>query len=264
MWGGTEIFGAGAGASKEEAPTGPIPKGKSMSHFLTVRFPGKQRNEYGAPAAFFKVADPAAGRTLLTLFGEDYGAAAPKGPGLVFDLVAAEGLSHAQAVRFDTTVGQVEETWEQAYSVTDGPNFSAGRTGELARLYDRAEKWQAAMPEGQQAAPIPKAAPASGGDTREIPEASNLTMAPCHRLAGAMGAVFPRRRAILAVALLIVLELFAVIGVCLWGDAIQKIVNRWWLLGSQLPFVLLVSRLILGRTGWSQVKKMWHSWWGEP
>jgi hypothetical protein len=130
-----------------------------MSHFLTVRFPGKQRNEYGAPAAFFKVADPAAGRILLTLFREDCGAVAPKGQGLVFDLVAAEGLSPAQAVRFNAFVRRVQETWEQAWSVTDGPDFSGGSAGDLARLYDRAEKWQAEMPEGEQAAPIPKAVP---------------------------------------------------------------------------------------------------------
>ena len=130
-----------------------------MSHFLTVRFPGKQRNEYGVPAAFFKVADPAAGRILLTLFREDCGAVAPKGQGLVFDLVAAEGLSPAQAVRFNSTVRQVEETCEQAYSFTDGPRFFDGRAEDLARLYDRAKKWQAEMPQGEQAAPIPKAAP---------------------------------------------------------------------------------------------------------
>jgi hypothetical protein len=70
---------------------------------------------------------------------------APKGQGLVFDLVAAEGLSPAQAVRFNSTVRQVEETCEQAYSFTDGPRFFDGRAGDLARLYDRGEKWQAEM-----------------------------------------------------------------------------------------------------------------------
>ncbi|MCX5671714.1 MAG: nucleotide-binding protein [Planctomycetota bacterium] len=147
-----------------------------MSHFLTVRFPGKQRNEYGAPAAFFKVADPAAGRILLTLFREDCGAEGPKGPGLVFDLVAAEGLLRAQAVRFDTTVRQVKETCEQAYSFTDGPRFFDGLYEDLARLYDRAKNWQAEMPEGEQAAPIPKAAPASEGDTRESPPTGDATL----------------------------------------------------------------------------------------
>lgn len=86
-----------------------------------------------------------AGRTLLTLFREDYGAVAPKRPGLVFDLVAAEGLSRAQAVRFESTVRQVEETCKEAYCFTDGPRFSGGPTGDLARLYDRAENWQAGM-----------------------------------------------------------------------------------------------------------------------
>jgi hypothetical protein len=109
-----------------------------MAHFLTVRFPGKHRNEYGDPAAFFKVNDPTAGQTLLTLFREDHGAALPKGPGLLFDLVDAAGLTPAQAVRFEASVRQVKETWEGAYSVTDGPQFS----GNLDRLYDRADKWQ--------------------------------------------------------------------------------------------------------------------------
>jgi hypothetical protein len=109
-----------------------------VAHFLTVRFPGKHRNEYGDPAAFFKVNDPTAGQTLLTLFRQDYGAALSKGPGLLFDLVDAAGLTPAQAVRFEASVRQVKETWEGAYSVTDGPQFS----GNLDRLYDRADKWQ--------------------------------------------------------------------------------------------------------------------------
>lgn len=83
---------------------------------------------------------------------------------------------------------------------------------------------------------------------------------------GAVGAVFPWGRAILAFGLLIVLELIAVIAAWLWGQGdnpLQKIGNCWWLLASLLPVVALVSRLILGRKGWSQVKKMWHSWRGE-
>jgi len=80
------------------------------------------------------------------------------------------------------------------------------------------------------------------------------------------GIAFPWGRASLAFALLIGLELFAVIAAWLWGQGdnlLQKIGNCWWLLASVLPVVALVSRRILGRTGWSQVKKMWHSWRGE-
>jgi hypothetical protein len=86
------------------------------------------------------------------------------------------------------------------------------------------------------------------------------------QVAFAKGAVLPWWRASLAFALLIVLELIAVIAAWLWGQGdnpLQKIGNCWWLLASLLPVVALVSRLILGRKGWSQVKKMWHSWRGE-
>jgi len=117
-----------------------------MPHFLTVQFHGKRPNEYGAPAPFFKVDDPAAGRQLLTLFREDFGAEPPKEPRLVFDLVAADGLAPAQAVRFKASVRQVHETWDEAYCVTDAPRFPAGWSGDLARLYDRAYKWQVEIP----------------------------------------------------------------------------------------------------------------------
>ena len=117
-----------------------------MLHFLTVQFHGKRCNEYDAPAPFFKVDDLAVGRKLLTLFREDYAAVPPKEPRLVFDLVAADGLAPAQAVRFKASVRQVQEDREEAYSCTDGPRFSDGRAGYLARLYDRADKWQAEIP----------------------------------------------------------------------------------------------------------------------
>jgi hypothetical protein len=83
---------------------------------------------------------------------------------------------------------------------------------------------------------------------------------------GAMGAVFPRVRLGLAITLSIVLESLAVLLAWQWGDGnnlLQKIGNCWWLLvfvSAAAPFVF---RLILGREGWSQVKKKWHSWRGE-
>ena len=132
-----------------------------MPHFLTVQFHGKRCKEYDAPEPFFKVDDLEAGRTLLTLFREDFGAEPPKEPRLVFDLVAADGLALAQAVRFKASVRQVRETWEQAYCVTDGPRFPAGRSGDLAWLYDRADKWQAEIP-GQTGS---LSGPSKNGDT---------------------------------------------------------------------------------------------------
>ena len=79
-------------------------------------------------------------------------------------------------------------------------------------------------------------------------------------------AAFPWGRASLAIALLILLELFAVIGAWQWGDGhnlLQKIGNCWWLLAFVFTAVTIASPFILGRTGWSQVKKMWHSGRGE-
>lgn len=83
---------------------------------------------------------------------------------------------------------------------------------------------------------------------------------------GAMGAVFPWGRAILAFALLIVLELFALIAAWLWGQGdnlLQKIGNCWWLLTLVFAAVTLVSPLIFGRIGWSHVMKMYHWLRGE-
>ena len=79
-------------------------------------------------------------------------------------------------------------------------------------------------------------------------------------------AVLPWRRASLAIALLIVLEFSAVMGALHWGDGdnpLQKIGNCWWLLAFVFAVVSLISRFIVGRNGWSQVKKRWHSWKSE-
>jgi hypothetical protein len=79
---------------------------------------------------------------------------------------------------------------------------------------------------------------------------------------GAMGAVLPWGRASIALVLLIVLELFAVIGAWQWGDGhnlLQKIGNCWWLLTAAFTVAITVSYFILGKVGWSQVKKMWPS-----
>jgi hypothetical protein len=80
------------------------------------------------------------------------------------------------------------------------------------------------------------------------------------------GAAFPWGRASLAIAILIVLESFAVMGAWVWGDGLnllQKIGNCWWLLAFVPTAAPFVFRLIVGREGWSQVKKKWHSWRGE-
>jgi hypothetical protein len=80
------------------------------------------------------------------------------------------------------------------------------------------------------------------------------------------GIAFPRGRAYIALALVILLELLAVIGASLWGDGhnlLQKIGSCWWLLASVPTTAPLVLRVILGREGWSQLKKWWHSWRGE-
>ena len=76
---------------------------------------------------------------------------------------------------------------------------------------------------------------------------------------------FPWGRATLAIAILAALELSAMIGAWLWGNGdnlFQKIGNFWWLLTFVFAAAVLSCRFILGKAGWTQAKKWWHSWRG--
>jgi hypothetical protein len=69
-------------------------------------------------------------------------------------------------------------------------------------------------------------------------------------------------RAVIAFALLIVIELSAVAVALVWGEGsnlVQKIGNCWWLLTAAFTVVIVASYFIFGKAGWSKVKKLWPS-----
>ena len=74
---------------------------------------------------------------------------------------------------------------------------------------------------------------------------------------------FPWRRLVLLVAILLTLELCAVIGAWCWGtgnNLLQRVGNCWWLLTLVFTAVVIVSPFVLGKEGWQEVKKIWNSW----
>ena len=82
----------------------------------------------------------------------------------------------------------------------------------------------------------------------------------------AQGSVFPWKRIVLVVAILILLELCVAIGAWRWGggqNLLQKIGSCWWLLTSVFAAVVLVCPLILGRAGWVIVKNTLNPWRAE-